>query len=366
MEQRWANQSNSSEYMENNAEDSVGFLAMQCTNQTLREDRAYRRIYTTRRVLMAQQTWIEDSQQPVASQLLYQRNDLIPAERSAQRRQEDNTDFVGSWHSEESRKKYPDTTEDDAKAFTGTAENLKKSLCKYENLLSEQEANLQGHIIELHKVASSIGKLQRELKQTGIGGGVAATVGVLTTVGLVLAPVTSGITAAVAGVGSLVAAAGGLTGILAAVTSKVQNNKEKEKVKKILKEYCTQIAEILRCVNFISTNIECLKTYDPSTLKGVEQKAVKMAHMLGDNVGAIKAVSKSSGLTNGFMMGSDMYFNKEDFKLLKKGKLAKQIHIVANKMQASLDELMKFKKLMQSCNVKPILIQINVSAFPDF
>lgn len=215
-------------------------------------------------------------------------------------------------------------------------------------------------------MASSIGKLQCELKQTGIGGGVAVTLGVVATFGILLSP---GISIAVAGVGSVAAAVGGTTGILAAVTSKVQNNKEKEKVKKILKEYYTQIAEILRCVNFISANIESLKTYDPSTLKGVEQKAVKMAkmaHMLGDSVGAIKAVSKSSGLTNDFMMGSDMYFSKEDFKLLKKGKLAKQINIVANKMQASLDELMKFKRLMESCNLKTILIQINISAFPNF
>ncbi|XP_060724579.1 apolipoprotein L3-like [Tachysurus vachellii] len=257
---------------------------------------------------------------------------------------------MGWWHSEEPWKNYTDTKEDDAKTFTQKAKNLKKALKVYDHLSCDQGANLQGHIIALNEVANSIDKVHKGVKIAGITGGAAGAVGIAAAVGgVILAPVTGGVSLAVTAVGVGVAAAGGVTGASAAIT-----NMDRKKVETILQDHCTQIEEFEKCVKFIGTHIEGLKKYNLSTLKGVDWTAVKMArmaHKLGDSVGVIGTVSKSLGLIQGFTLGMDMYFSKEDSKQLKKGseiKFANQIRKVSKQMQTSLDQLMEFKTTMNS------------------
>ncbi|XP_053087737.1 apolipoprotein L3-like [Pangasianodon hypophthalmus] len=323
----------------NNVQDSIRSLSLQSTSQTLFKSR------------------VSSPQQTLNSQHLYQTSGSVWVQSFTwcQQDAEDNVNFMGWWHSGEPWNDYPDAKNDDAKAFTKTAKNLRKALYVYEYLLFERGENLQGHITELEDVANSIDKVHRGVKIAGITGGAAGAVGVAAAVGgVILAPLTMGASLAVAAVGVGVAAAGGVTGATAAITNKVHTNMDRKKVETILKEYSTQIEEIQKCLKFISTHIVCLKKYDLSKLRGVNQKVVKMVHKLGDNVGAVGAVSKSSGLVQGFALGLDMYFSKEDSEHLKKGseaKFAKQIREVVKQMQASLDELMKFKTRLQKITI---------------
>lgn len=242
-----------------------------------------------------------------------------------------------------------------SRAFTKKANDLKKDLCVYVNLLSERSANLQSHIIELQKVADDIDKTYKGVKIAGITGGTAGAVGVAAAVGgVILSPFTMGASLAVAAVGVGVAAAGGVTGAGAAIANKVHTNMDRKKVETILKEHSAQLEEIEECVKCIGTNIVCLKAYKLSTLKGVDWNAVKlarMAHKVGDSVGVIGAVNKSSGMIQGFALNLEGYFSKEDSKQLKKGseaKFAKQIRSLAMQMQTSLDELMTFQGVVKS------------------
>ncbi|KAG7326879.1 hypothetical protein KOW79_010280 [Hemibagrus wyckioides] len=335
---------------ENNGEDGIKSLTLQCPSQTSDES-SDQGTCAKSKVLLNQQTWHVDSH------LLYQRSNSLPAQSSAQSQQdaEDNEDFMGWWNSEEPWKEYPDTKENNVIAFTQKAKNLKNAVKVYDYLLTEHGANLQGHILHLDEVATSIDKVHKGVKIAGITGGAAGAVGVAAAVGgIILAPLTAGASLAVTAVGVGVAAAGGVTGASAAITNKVHTNMDRKKVETILQEHCTHIEEIEKCVKVIGTNIEGLKKYNLSTLKGVDWTAVKMArmaHKLGDSVGAIGAVSKSSGMIQGFSLGMDMYFNKEDSKQLKKGsetKFAKQIRKISKNMQTSLDELMAFKTAMDS------------------
>ncbi|KAG7326877.1 hypothetical protein KOW79_010278 [Hemibagrus wyckioides] len=337
--------------VQNNAEDGIRSLALQCPSQTSDKSSDQGKTYVRREVLLKRPTWHVDSH------LLYQRSNSFPEQSSAQSQQdaEDNEDFIGWWNSEEPWKEYPDTKENDAITFTQKAKNLKNAVKVYDYLLIEHGANLQGHILDLDEVANSIDKVHKGVKIAGITGGAAGAVGVAAAVGgIILAPLTAGASLAVTAVGVGVAAAGGVTGASAAITNKVHTNMDRKKVETILQEHCTHIEEIEKCVKVIGTNIEGLKKYNLSTLKGVDWTAVKMArmaHKLGDSVGAIGAVSKSSGMIQGFSLGMDMYFNKEDSKQLKKGsetKFAKQIRKISKNMQTSLDELMAFKTVINS------------------
>ncbi|XP_058259736.1 uncharacterized protein LOC131362033 isoform X2 [Hemibagrus wyckioides] len=336
---------------ENNAEDCIRSLTLQCASQTSSNNGT---IINQRIMMLTQQTLHVDSQQ------LYQRSFSLLAQSSPQSQQdeEDNEDFMVWWHSEEPWKEYPDTKENDVITFTQKAKNLKNAVKVYDYLLSEHGANLLGHSLQLEEVANSIDKVHKGVKIAGITGGAAGAVGVAAAVGgIILAPLTAGASLAVTAVGVGVAAAGGVTGASAAITNKVHTNMDRKKVETILQEHCTHIEEIEKCVKVIGTNIEGLKKYNLSTLKGVDWTAVKMARMantLGDSVGVIGAVSKSSGMIQGFSLGMDMYFNKEDSKQLKKGsetKFAKQIRKISKNMQTSLDELMAFKTAINSKDV---------------
>ncbi|GAA6087753.1 apolipoprotein L3-like [Tachysurus ichikawai] len=278
-------------------------------------------------------------------------------------RSNDNEDIMRWWHSEE-RKFYNIMLDDiiqrlvHTRTFTQKAKNLKKALKVYDHLICDQGANLQGHIIGLNEVADSIDKVHKGVKIAGITGGTAGAVGIAAAVGgVILAPVTGGASLAVTAIGVGVAAAGGVTGASAAITNKVHTNMDRKKVETILQDHCTQIEEFEKCVTFICAHIDGLKKYNLSTLKGVDWTAVKMArmaHKLGDSVGAIGTVSKSSGLIQGLMLGLDMYFSKEDSKQLKKGsetKFAKQIRKVSKQMQTSLDQLMTFNTTMNSDDI---------------
>lgn len=244
-----------------------------------------------------------------------------------------------------------------SRALAQKAEDLAKALYVYEYLLSERGANLRGHITELQEVANGIDKVHKGVKIAGITGGAAGAVGVAAAVGgVILAPLTMGASLAVAAVGVGVAAAGGVTGASAGITKKVHTNMDRKKVETILKEHSTQIEEIERCIKVISIHTECLKKYDLSTLRGVNFTAEMVATM-AHSVGAIGAVSKSSGMIQGLALGLDMYFSNEDSKQLKKGsetKFAKKIHKVAKQMQASLEELMKFKTMVKPENLYEI------------
>lgn len=233
------------------------------------------------------------------------------------------------------------------RVFGEKARRVRKAFLFYKYLLSAHGSALQDLIRELLQISDNLNKVFKGAKIAGITGGAAGAAGVAAAVGgVLLAPLTMGASLAVAAVGVGVAAAGGVTGASAAIANKVNNTMDRKKVEEILHDYETHMEDIEQCVEFINVGVEELKRYDLSELYLVDREAVKVARvakMAWGTVGATSAISKSSGLIQGFSVGMDMYFTKKDKEKLKKGseaKFAKQIRQVAEAMQASLDELM--------------------------
>ncbi|KAL6455590.1 hypothetical protein MHYP_G00354410 [Metynnis hypsauchen] len=239
------------------------------------------------------------------------------------------------------------------KAYTEKAQRVKKALLFYDYLLSDRGNALYNLITELIDVAKNLDKVYKGAKIAGITGGTAGAAGVAAAVGgVLLAPLTMGASLAVAAVGVGVAAAGGITGASAAITNKVHNNMDRKRVEKIFIDYTTQMEDIESCVQFISTGMEHLRSHK---LQGVEREVEKVAgvdSVVWVNAGAISAISKSSGLIQGFALGMDIYFTKDDTQKLKKGsetKFAKQIRLVAHQMETTLNELMKYASALLPC-----------------
>ncbi|XP_017548376.1 apolipoprotein L6-like [Pygocentrus nattereri] len=245
------------------------------------------------------------------------------------------------------------------KAYTEKAQRVKKALLLYDYLLSDRGNALYDLITALIDVAKNLDKVYKRAKIAGITGGTAGAAGVAAAVGgVLLAPLTMGASLAVAAVGVGVATAGGITGASAAITNKVHNNMDRKRVEKIFSDYTTKMEDIESCVQFISTGMEHLLRHK---LQGVERELEKVPGVdpvVWVNAGTISAINKSSGLIQGFALGIDMYFTKDDTQKLKKGsetKFAKQIREVAHQMETTLNELMKVKDKLASAKKKNII-----------
>ncbi|XP_072539019.1 apolipoprotein L6-like [Salminus brasiliensis] len=245
-----------------------------------------------------------------------------------------------------------------AETFREKARCVKKALRLYDLLLSERKETLCGLIAGLMEVSDNLNKVHKGVKIAGITGGAAGAAGVAAAVGgILLAPLTLGASLAVTAVGVGVAAAGGVTGASAAITNKVNTSIDRRKVEKILQDYTAEIEDIENCVTFISSGMEYLNSYNMSEFHRVDQESVKMAKVAkkADRItSAMSATSKSSGLIQGFALGMDIHFTKDDNQKLKKGsetKFAKQVREVAKSMATSLDKLVKVKSELKSDDV---------------
>ncbi|KAI5613623.1 apolipoprotein L, 1, partial [Silurus asotus] len=253
---------------------------------------------------------------------------------------DDDADFMEWWLSEKPWKEFedPGAEKDDAESLKKKAENLKKALYVYTYLLRERGTILQGHVKELEKVAKNTDNKVKTANVTGV------TVGVLglaaAVISITFAPLSRGASFTVAALGF------GVASFTASIFNNLNMDVDSMKVKMIFEDF-TQIEEIEKCLLFISTHVECLKRYDLSTLKGVSwntEKVVRMAHIFGDCVKVISAVSKCSGLIHGFMMGMETNFGRDDSKQLgAKSRFAMQIRVITKHMEAVLDALMVFQ-----------------------
>ncbi|XP_022531232.2 apolipoprotein L6-like [Astyanax mexicanus] len=287
---------------------------------------------------------------------------FIPAANWSMPDMEDNEDLMEWWHNVEPWENVPNChhlpKNKAAKTFTKKARHVKKAVRLYDFLLSEREDTLRGLTDELSGVADNLNKVYKGARIAGITGGAAGAAGVAAAVGgILLAPLTLGASLAVTAVGVGVAAAGGVTGASAAITNKVNSDNDRKKVEKILQDFTTEIEDIENCVMFIRSGIKYLNSHNLSELHGVDQEVVKVAKVAGvagRNTLAICAFSKASGVIQGFALGMDIHFTTNDKQKLKKGsetKFAKQIREVAEKMKASLDELMKVKNDLKSADL---------------
>uniref|UniRef100_A0A3B4BPB0 Uncharacterized protein n=1 Tax=Pygocentrus nattereri TaxID=42514 RepID=A0A3B4BPB0_PYGNA len=236
--------------------------------------------------------------------------------------------------------------------------SVHRALLQYDILMETHRDTLQGLITELLEVADNLDQVFKSVKIAGITGGTAGAAGVAAAVGgVLLSPMTMGASLAVAAVGVGVAAAGGVTGASAAITNRVYNNMDRKTVEKILNDYTNQMKPIESCVQVINTGMEHLRSHDLSGFHGMDSEVVKVAKVVqvaGGSAGAISAIGRSSGLIQGFALGMDMYFTKNNTQKLKKGsetKFAKQIREVAQQMQNSLDELMRVKAVLASTDI---------------
>ncbi|KAL7825947.1 hypothetical protein SRHO_G00336850 [Serrasalmus rhombeus] len=234
------------------------------------------------------------------------------------------------------------------------AQRVKMGMRLYQLLVFQHGRILLKHITELHCTADSLSRVGKNTRIAGITGGTTGAVGVAAVVaGVALAPITFGASMVVAGIGVGVAAAGGVTGASAAITSKVKSSQVRNKVERILKNYRFHMEDIIECLEFIDVGMEHIRKYNHSRLKNLDPctlKIVQMAQEMGSFC-STDAIDKYSCILQGFASGLDSYFSEEDKLKLKKGsenQFADNIREVADKLKEGMDELIRIKNLFRS------------------
>ncbi|XP_030638682.1 apolipoprotein L6-like [Chanos chanos] len=251
---------------------------------------------------------------------------------------------------------YYQSEEEETKVFTTKVHRVNMGMRLYEVLLVHHGKILMNHITELRCIADNLDKMGKKTKIASItGGATGAAGGVAAVVGLALAPITFGASLVVSAIGAGVAAAGGVTGASAAISNKVSSTQDRKRVEKILHDCKSKIKDIEGCLEFIHTGMKLLREHDSSTLKGVDEDALRVAMVAEEFGGAKGAVSECSGIVQSFESAMDSYYAKEDSERLKKGSeknFAQRIREVAEKLKESLDELIRIKNVLRSAASK--------------
>lgn len=140
--------------------------------------------------------------------------------------------------------------------------------------------------------------------------------------------------------------------ILSTIINKIYTRRKvKKKLERVLKEHFTYMEEIERCVQFICSNVDCLKKYDQNTLSCMSM--TRLVQVAEGSVRAVGPLSKSSGLIQGFGLGMDIFIRDDSNQLKEdtKTKFANQICTLAKQMQGSLNELTKFRRVLESVDL---------------
>ncbi|XP_032390413.1 apolipoprotein L3 isoform X2 [Etheostoma spectabile] len=237
--------------------------------------------------------------------------------------------------------------EDERTIITVEVEQLYSAIQRYIFLMSKHGKDLKRHTEELLCIADNLDKVSKGTKIAGItGGATTAAGGVAAAAGVILAPVTMGLSLALTAVGVGVAAAGGVTGASAAIANKANVSQGKKKLEKTFQEYQGLMGYIQEFLKFINEGLEQLKQHDQSVLSearkdsGKVEQMVQLAATGRASAKAIEANSKASGLMEGFALAIDIEGKKgqkpkRDFK----SALGKKIRKLAEELNKGLDEL---------------------------
>lgn len=239
------------------------------------------------------------------------------------------------------------------RVITNEAHRVRLALHLYEGLLFHRGQIFNDYITQLYCLADRLDNLHRKTRIAGIAGGTSGAVGgVAAVAGVVLAPLTFGVSLAVTAVGVGVAAAGGLTGASMAIKNKMSDTKERKKVEEIMQSYRSQMEDVEACLKFINTAMEGLQKYKP--VRGMDKDAVRvlrLAQVISRQSFHLRPTGRSSGILDGFAVSMDVYFTKEDKERLRKGsetKFARKIRELAKQLKGGLDELLQVRDTVRS------------------
>ncbi|KAJ8251572.1 hypothetical protein GJAV_G00222790 [Gymnothorax javanicus] len=280
----------------------------------------------------------------------------ITHDHSAEPKPEDIELLMAWWHTVEQRENMPLdldlNEEEEMREFRLMAYRIKMGLRLFSCLLRKNVESLQGHITQLSATADNLDKKRKKAKIAAMTGGTTGAVGgVAVVAGLVLAPVTFGASLVATAVGVGVATAGGLTRASATLTSKVNNNLDRKRVQKIMRDYEKDISDIERCLKFVNMGIGWVGQQNTSRLRVADEETaalVRLAQVTHGNSSSIPTACQSVEILQEFSQAMDDFFDNAEVQKGAEVKFADEIHGLAEQLQQRLNSLMRIHDILTS------------------
>ncbi|XP_049423552.1 uncharacterized protein si:cabz01007807.1 isoform X6 [Epinephelus fuscoguttatus] len=248
--------------------------------------------------------------------------------------------------------------EDESKSFTILADKVSRGLRVFNKVFTERAEVLWQSVITLHTIADDINNFHHKAKIAGITGGTTTAVGGVTAIaGLVLAPITLGVSLVITAVGVGVATAGGIASASAAISDNVNNMQDRKKVEIVLDDYEADLRAIGKILHFVNQGLYKLRGH-PFLRSGTQhyskdweiRRAVQMISLVDSPVMRGAEITDSAiSSVQGLFKGMDKYFIK-DSRELKKGckkEVVAQIKEVANVLNDVVVELNAIREELQ-------------------
>ncbi|XP_028267245.1 uncharacterized protein LOC114439486 isoform X2 [Parambassis ranga] len=244
------------------------------------------------------------------------------------------------------------STQEEVRLFNERAFNVAKMLRAFSLFMMKGKDNLQSIISEFRSISEHLDKVKKKTKAMGIAGGATGAVGGATAmVGIVLAPMTMGISLVATAVGAtMVASAGGMGAHAAKANKKVVNRMT---VEKLVHDYREDIVDLEHCLGLILCAMNELQRYDTGRLQraGAHPEALRVAHkfqaVFRNNMDASGSAACTGRLTSDrllqvFTKDMDQFFtekNGQNLKKSNKSRFSGRVELLANNLQEELDYL---------------------------
>ncbi|XP_051958623.1 uncharacterized protein LOC127626655 [Xyrauchen texanus] len=250
--------------------------------------------------------------------------------------------------------------EDETISFKAIADKVHRGLRVYMKLFVERAELLYQHVMILYTIADDLSNFHHHAKIANITGGTTTAVGgAAAIVGLILAPVTFGVSIVISAIGLGVATVGGITAASATIMDNVNNMHDRRKIEIIVQDYETQLVEMQRCLQFITEGLRRLRGHpllrrnNYFTGDWEVRRGLQTISFVSDPVEHAEEITNNTlAKLASLHKGMDKYFTK-DSKEVKKGckkEVTAEVKSLAKKLQEGLVELNSIREqLLDAC-----------------
>ncbi|XP_063052170.1 uncharacterized protein LOC134446805 [Engraulis encrasicolus] len=240
------------------------------------------------------------------------------------------------------------SSDKDPRELAGQVQRVQTALQVYGVLMRTHGEVLQKHVGELLRASNDVSKSCEVRRAAGVTGGSTKAVGSAAAVaGIVLAPVTMGLSLAITAVGVGVLAAGGIA--KSKIKGQAVLSHDRRALETNVQDCRKKMADIEACLRFIHTGMDHIMQQRnlSKVLKGADIDPARVSKML-DLSGAVArgaaAAGGSSDLLRGFAGGLGKYYSKKNSQVLRKSKVdkfGKSLYKVSQRLQSTLNDLRK-------------------------
>ncbi|KAL2079167.1 hypothetical protein ACEWY4_024911 [Coilia grayii] len=243
--------------------------------------------------------------------------------------------------------------EEETMIVTQSADKVHRGLRVFNKVFMEQAEVLYQHVLILHAIANSLSNRRAKVEESKVVGGAVASSAA--TVGLLLAPLTFGVSLMAVGVAAAIGASAG------AVSTAISDANHRKKIELVAGDYLARLDEVARCLAFVREGMRwlsrhpLLRRHDDDYYASSDwavRRAMLMVSLVREHAEQAATVAERDvAALSGLFKRMDEYYvaiknGKQKQRKSCKKKATEEVHSVATLLHKDLTELDSIRKKM--------------------